>query len=306
MSESKKFSIVIATKNRLPELQITLAKIAPLLQRQDVKCIICDDGSSDGTSKYIELNYPQITLHRNEISKGYLHSRNKLLAMSDSEYAISLDDDAHFLSADPLEQIENAFNENPECGLLAFRIFWGTNPPQSTATRHKQQRVKSFVGCGHAWRMAAWKSIPDYPEWYVFYGEEDFASFQLFKTSWHILYVPEVLVHHRVDLGLRKLAKDHNKRLRRSLAAGWFNYLLFVPLHKIPRKMAASVYMQFRTRILKGNPTALKALVLAFTDVLTAIPKIRANSNRFTDSDYADYFALEEARLYWKPENDTD
>jgi hypothetical protein len=38
------------------------------------------------------------------------------------------------------------------------------------------ENVKSFVGCGHAWRMKAWHEIPNYPEWFEFYGEENYAS----------------------------------------------------------------------------------------------------------------------------------
>ena len=44
------FSILITTKNRKSDLSFTLEKIKYLLEREDVDCIICDDGSSDGTA----------------------------------------------------------------------------------------------------------------------------------------------------------------------------------------------------------------------------------------------------------------
>jgi hypothetical protein len=28
--------------------------------------------------------------------------------------------------------------------------------------------LQSFVGCGHVWRMDAWRTIENYPEWFIF------------------------------------------------------------------------------------------------------------------------------------------
>ena len=224
-----KFSILITTKNRLEDLTATLLKIDHLLLRDDVVCMICDDGSTDGTSDFIQTNYPEIQLIRNEKSKGYIYNRNLMLKQTKSEYAISFDDDSCFISENPLQYIEDYFNTHPNCGLIAFRIFWSKAMPESTTTSDIPQRVRGFVGCAHVWRMSAWNQIPAYPTWFVFYGEEDFASYQLFKKNIEVHYLPSVLVHHRVDLRARKLEADYMIRLRSSLRSGWYLYFLFFP-----------------------------------------------------------------------------
>ena len=145
---------------------------------------------------------------------------NLLLATTTAQYAISLDDDAHFLTENPLEAIANYFSTNPLCGLLGFRIFWGVTEPTITFTDQIPIRVKGFVGCAHVWRMDAWSKIPNYPEWFVFYGEEDFASYHLFKKNIEIHYLPSVLVHHRVDIKARKNNADYSLRLRRQFGFG--------------------------------------------------------------------------------------
>ena len=175
------FSILITTKNRLEDLKLTLLKITSLLNREDVECIICDDGSTDGTFEFIEKAYPGISIIQNCISKGLIFSRNRLMNLVTSEFAISLDDDLHFLSQNPSEIIENYFKNNHKCAIISFRIFWSIAPPNSTLTQDTPLRMKSFAGGAHAFRMEAWRSIPQYPSWFVFYGEEDFASYQLFK-----------------------------------------------------------------------------------------------------------------------------
>ncbi len=300
---TKKFTILITTKNRLQDLIFTLAKIEALLKKEDVACIICDDGSDDGTTAYLQSNYPNIHLIRNEKSKGLIYSRNKLLGLTHSEFAISIDDDLHFITPNPLELIENHFRQNPKCGLIGFRIFWSTSEPTSTSTNEKPIRMKSFAGGAHVWRMSAWHQIPEYPSWFIFHGEEDFAAYELFKKGIEIHYLPTVLVHHRVDLKVRKTQSDYTLRLRRSLRSGWNLYFLFFPLYKIPRMLAYSIWMQLKLKVFKGDFKALKAILQAGFDVICFTPKIIKNSNRLTLKEYAEFEKLENIKLYWKPEN---
>lgn len=295
------FSILISTKNRLTDLTFTLNKIGCLLENNTVTCIVYDDGSTDGTFEYVKQNYPNITIERNEVSKGYIFCRNKMLNETKADYAISLDDDAHFLTENPLETIQKHFEENSQCGLIALRIFWALEAPVSKASNEKAHRVQSFVGCAHVWRMAAWRTIPNYPEWFVFYGEENFASYQLFKMNCEIHYLPEVLVNHRVNVKARRNHVDYTIRLRRSLGSGWYLFFLFYPISVIPRKMVYSLWMQFKLKVFRGDFQALLAIVLALLDLGWNMQKIMKNRNRLTQKEYEEYHQLSETKLYWKP-----
>lgn len=302
MSNSS-FTILITTKNRLTDLALTLDKIKYLFEKKEVECIICDDGSSDGTSDFLETQYPEIQFIQNPVSKGLIFSRNRLLNLVTTEYAISIDDDAHLITENPLGSIHNHFEENANCGLMALRVFWGLEAPKTIISNEQPNRVQGFVGCAHVWRMKAWRDIPQYPEWFVFYGEENFASYQLFKKNWEIHYLPEVLVHHRVDVKARKKDKDYAIRLRRSLRSGWYLFFLFYPLKTIPLKMGYSLWIQFKLKVFKGNFKALKAIVLALFDLVWNMPIILKNSNRLTLKEYNAYNELPETKIYWQPKN---
>lgn len=296
------FAILITTKNRKTDLAFTLNKIKCLLKESKVACVVFDDGSTDGTFEYVKENFPEVQLQRNPVSKGYIFCRNKMLNETQADYAISLDDDAHFVTENPLEFIRNHFEANANCGLIALRIFWGLQEPKSTISVVKSQRVQGFVGCAHVWRMSAWRKIPNYPEWFVFYGEENFASFQLFKTNSEIHYLPEVLVHHRVDVKARRNDADYTIRLRRSLRSGWYLFFLFYPLKSIPRKMGYSLWIQLKMKVFKGDFKALKAIVLALFDLIWNFPNIIKNSNRLTQKEYESYNQLPETKIYWQLE----
>jgi glycosyltransferase involved in cell wall biosynthesis len=299
----KEFTILITTKNRKDDLAFTLRKSQDLLNREDVVFIICDDGSTDGTDLFIQKEYPNIQLIRNTESKGLIYSRNRLMDLVTTEFAISIDDDLHFITQNPLEIIKSTFNENPKIGLLGFRIFWNLQEPKIINSDEVLHRMKSFVGCGHVWRMSAWRDIPDYPAWFIFYGEEDFASYQLLKKKWEIYYLPQVLVNHRVDIKSRKINPDYALRLQRSLRAGWYLYFLFYPINIIPRKLAYSIWMQLKLKVFKGDFKALKALLLAILDLLFSMPEIIKNANRLSIQEYQNYQKLEETKIYWKPED---
>jgi glycosyltransferase involved in cell wall biosynthesis len=302
MTSDPKFAILITTKNRIDDLIFTLSNIKNLISRTDTYCVVFDDGSTDGTSNYIKENFPEINLHRNETSKGYIFCRNKMLNETKAEYAISLDDDAHFLSESPLEKIETHFNKDPACGLIAFRIFWGKSVPENTATVENAQQVKSFVGCGHAWRMTAWRSIPNYPEWFGFYGEESFASLQLFRRKLEVHYLPEVLIQHRVDMQARKNnASDFKMRFRNSLRADWYNYFLFYPFFPRYKKFLYSVKTQLLTKVLKGKSELFFPLMAAFWDVISNTQKIRGWKFVMTRKEYDNFMKLPEAKIFWKP-----
>jgi len=299
-----KFSILITTKNRIQDLLFTLTHLSEIIERDFTECVVYDDGSSDGTYEKIQRDFPKIKLLRNQQSKGYIYCRNYMLNHTQSDYAISLDDDAHFLTESPLEAIENYFLQNPNCGLLAFRIYWGLQAPTKITTNEYPQRVKGFVGCGHVWRMTDWRAIPNYPEWFVFYGEEEFAGYQLFKHKIAIHYLPEVLVHHRVDVKSRKTQSDYRLRLRRSFRSGWYLYFMFVPWAVIPKKLFYTLWMQLKTKTFKGDIPATVGIFQAVLDVLVNFPKLLKKSNRLSVSEYNEYLQLPNTKIYWNPKNE--
>jgi glycosyltransferase involved in cell wall biosynthesis len=296
-----KIKLLISTKNRCEDLLFTLQKTKHLFN-DNVTCVVYDDGSTDDTFEKVKSNFPEIELLKNQTSKGYIYCRNKMLNETQADFAISLDDDAHFMIENPVEIITNYFENNPSCGLIAARIFWSKSEMNNRDCNEKSRQVKSFVGCGHVWRMKAWNQIPNYPEWFQFYGEENVASFQLFKTKWEVHYVPQFLVQHRVDLKERaKSIQDFAFRYRRSIRADWYTYFMFFPFSKIPKKIAYSIWMQCKTKIFKGDFKVIKPLFMAIFDLIITFPKLIHHRNALTNEEYINYTKLNEAKIYWKP-----
>ena len=291
----------MATRNRLDTLKVTLAKSESLIKNNRVIFTILDDGSTDGTFNYIKKNYPEINILRNTQSKGIFYCRNVLFNKVITRFAITIDDDVNFLGDIDVDNIIDYFNKHKDCSVMAFRIFWGYELPDSHSTEESTCKVKSFGAGAHALRMSSWKKISQLPVWFDFYGEEDFIAIEFFKIGQYVHYTPFILVHHRADIKARKNDRDYLTRSRRSLRSGWYLYFLFYPLKYIPRKFCYSVWMQIKLKVLKGDLKAFKALLLAIGDIGRNSLRIYKDRKPLTTSHYNNYLRLPEAKLYWFP-----
>ncbi|RXP52569.1 glycosyltransferase family 2 protein [Lutibacter sp. HS1-25] len=295
-------TLTIATKNKLDELKITLESLKEIILAKKVDCIICDDGSTDDSIiEYLRENYPMILVLKNRKSRGIHFTRNLMFSKVKTPYALCLDDDVSLLTCNSLGLIENYFDKNPKCSVIAFRIFWSKKQPITMICNEDNERVKSFGAGACAWRMSYWRMIPNFLDWFMFYGEEDFAAFHLYKKGLEIHYVPDILVHHRVDVKSRKMESDYKLRLRRSLRSGWYLYLLFYPLKLIPRKFSYTLWMQLKLKVFKGDMKALVAIFLALFDVFLNLPRLLKNSNRLSSYEFEQYQKLTNSKLYWIP-----
>jgi glycosyltransferase involved in cell wall biosynthesis len=297
-------TLVIPTKNRCQKLKVTLSKLENTFNFKEIKTIIFDDGSNDETESFVKKNYPNIRYYRNNKSKGIHAVRNKIFSMVTTEYVISIDDDANFLTDQFLESVIKKFKENKNIGLLYFRSYWDLNEPSTTLTSQNTHRTKNFGAVAFAMKMSVWKSIPNLLEWFLFYGEENYIGYQFFKIKKEIHYYPNVLIHHRVNLKLRKKEKDYRLRQRRSLRSGWYLYILFYPLKEIPRRFLYTLWIQLKNKTFKGDVKATIAIFQALFDVVFNLPRLIKNSNRLTSNEFIEYQKLQETKLYWKPKDE--
>src|SRR5687768_8923254 len=166
------FSLLITTYNRKDDLLRTLQRASDMLGSEN-EILVFDDGSDDGTTDAVRRQFPHVKLISEGGRNGYTAARNRLLREARGEYAISLDDDAEIITPEARSVVLDHFTNNPRCGVVGFSIYWGVDLPEQICTPvDTPRRVASFVGCGHAWRIKAWRTIPEYPEWFEFYGEE--------------------------------------------------------------------------------------------------------------------------------------
>lgn len=116
----KQITLQITTRNRLDDLKVSLEKNKVFIDDERVHTIICVDGSEDKTFSFLTENYPRVELIHNRKSEGLITCRNRMMSLTKTPYAVSLDDDAHFLSNESPDKIVSYFENHPECAVIAL------------------------------------------------------------------------------------------------------------------------------------------------------------------------------------------
>jgi glycosyltransferase involved in cell wall biosynthesis len=93
-------SYIIATRNRLPFLKITLEKLVQELQ-PDEEIVIVDGNSADGTKEYLQQLFAEGKIHQyiSESDKNQGHAWNKAMLMAKGEIIKKIIDDDVFCYA---------------------------------------------------------------------------------------------------------------------------------------------------------------------------------------------------------------
>lgn len=165
-------AVVITTHNRRDDL--ARAVQSALDQRgADVEVIVIDDGSTDGTSEMIRTKFPQVMLHRHEISTGYIVGRNFAATLTTAPIIFSIDDDAAFVSPHTVAQTLAEFN-TPRIGAVAIP-FADVNRSSAVKQRAPGEGVwvtHTFIGTAHALRRQLFLDLGGYREMLYHQGEE--------------------------------------------------------------------------------------------------------------------------------------
>jgi len=112
-----KVSVCIPTYNRVELLKIAIQSIFDQTY-QDWELIVCDDGSSDGTSDYMDqITNSKIHYIRHVHNIGKSNNMRSGFDVANGEYFIKLDDDDRFTS-NFLEQTVDILNNHPEVDFV--------------------------------------------------------------------------------------------------------------------------------------------------------------------------------------------
>lgn len=197
-------SVVIATRNRLPELLTTLGHLGSLPERPRV--VVVDNASSDGTAKEVRRRHPEvevIALSENLGAAG----RNVGVRAVDTPYVAFADDDSWWAPGS-LKRIADLFDARPRLGLAAARILVGPKEREDPICAEMARSplpaepdmpgppILGFLACAAVVRRSAYLDAGGFEPQLVIAGEEDLLAADLAAARWGLAYVEGVTVHH--------------------------------------------------------------------------------------------------------------
>jgi GT2 family glycosyltransferase len=124
--------------------------------------------------------------------------RHRCMSLCGTPYAVSLDDDSWPADRDFFAAIEPLFAEYPRAAIFGASIWHRSEAPK--ARNALVRRVASYVGCGHAIRVVAYRDVRGYLARPTAYGmEESDVGLQLFAKGWHVYSAGVLRVYHGTD-----------------------------------------------------------------------------------------------------------
>ena len=193
-------TVVIATRNRRPELLRTLGRLHELPDRPPV--IVVDNASADGSAAAVRDRYPAATVRVLPRNAGAA-ARNTGVALAATPYVAFSDDDSWW-EPGALSRAAAALDADPGLGLVAARTLVGParDPdPVNAAMAQTPLRdgggleVLGFLGCACVLRKEAFLRVGGFSELLFFIGEERLLSYDL-AAGWERRYLPDVVAVH--------------------------------------------------------------------------------------------------------------
>ena len=154
---------------------------------------------NDGVlERHLMERFPGIHILTSAGRLGPGGGRHRCLLACGAPYAVSLDDDSWPVDADFFAAIDPLFSSYPRAAIFGASI-WHRAEAEIRRSR-AVRRVASYVGCGHAVRVAAYRDIRGYLARPMAYAiEESDVGLQLFVRGWQVFSAEELRVYHDTD-----------------------------------------------------------------------------------------------------------
>lgn len=142
--------------------------------------------------------FPQVRILTSPARLGPGGGRDRCLKACTTPYAVSFDDDSYPLDDDFFAVVVELLNGDPEAAIIAASIV---DRHQAALPRGKALTpCVSYVGCGHAIRLAAYGHTRGYLPRPEAYGmEETDIALQLLAAGWRIFVSSDLRVIHDTD-----------------------------------------------------------------------------------------------------------
>jgi len=199
MTKKAQVAVIIPTYNRG---STAVVSVLEKIQRCNPKAaeiwIHVDLG--DGTvEREISRRFPNVQVLTSHIRLGPGGGRHRCLLACGTPYAVSFDDDSYPVDTDFFSGVERLFAPHSQVAIFGATI-WHRGESAKPRTE-KLVRTSSYVGCGYAIRLAAYRQVRGYLPRRIAYGmEEKDLSIQLFAYGWQIYEAGDLRVFHDTDL----------------------------------------------------------------------------------------------------------
>lgn len=253
-------SVMITTKNRAPDLRRS-CRVLRELNPAPFEILITADGCTDDTTDVIQTELPEARLIVNQVGKGSVASRDRMMREACGDLVLALDDDSYPEQKDCLARIDEFFTHRPSLAILHFPQRTDEYPETLRQTNFgPEQPTRSFANSGAVLRRATYLQLPGFePRFFHMYEEPDYAL-QCVGAGQEVLFTPAITIRHHYSGATRSEMRNHHRHSRNE----FWGVLLRCPFPQCLGLAAYRVFSQFRYAWKRGASWVLREPVWWF------------------------------------------
>jgi GT2 family glycosyltransferase len=256
---SFEFSMIITTKNRAENLQRTM-NVLRQLNPPPLEVLITADGCTDDTveilkAETLKSEIKNLKLVVNEMGKGSVVSRDRMMREARGDIVLALDDDSYPEQSDCLARIISFFEQRPQLAVLHFPQRTDEYPETLTQTDFGTEHLtRSFANSGALLRRSVYLKLSGFePRFFHMYEEPDYAL-QCVGAGYEVLFSPVISIRHHWSGQARSEMRNHHRHSRNE----FWSVLLRCPFPYCLGLAVYRIFSQFRYACKRGPSWVLR------------------------------------------------
>ncbi|MCH5214896.1 MAG: glycosyltransferase family 2 protein [Muribaculaceae bacterium] len=122
MTAAPKTAVIILNWNGLEMMRRFLPSVVRFTEGEDVRVIVADNGSTDGSTDWLRAAYPQVELISFEENLGFAGGYDKAIRMVEAEYVVLLNSDVE-VTPGWWQTLLEVIESHPEAGAVQPKIL---------------------------------------------------------------------------------------------------------------------------------------------------------------------------------------
>lgn len=207
-------SVVIPNYNGMRYLDGCLTSLSAQ-NFEDFEIILVDNGSSDGSARYVEERFPKVRIVKNEENLGFSGGVNSGIRHAGGEFILTLNNDTR-ADRNLIKNLAEAMDSDEKVGMCASKMLFCDGRINSTGICLSRSAAAWDRGMGEAdlgqydeveevfgpsagaglYRRKMLDEIGLFDEEFFMYMEDVDLAFRARLAGWRCVYVPGARVHH--------------------------------------------------------------------------------------------------------------
>ena len=207
-------SVMITTRNRVDDLKRTCAVLGELAPQPD-EVLITADGCTDGTAAFVKASLPEAKLIVNELGRGSVASRDRMMREARGDLVFALDDDSYPEQPDCLARMVAFFADQPDVAVAHFPQRTDEYPETLEQTDFGPiHPTRSFANSGACLRRDVYLRLPGFEGRFFHMFEEPDYALQCVGAGYQVLFAPIITIRHHYSPTSRSNLRGHHQHAR--------------------------------------------------------------------------------------------